>query len=59
MHLIIQGGLVAAMTAVSQQDLFKGLILSAAMVEIDPKAAGWLMVSFCALVLSFCVRRNL
>ena len=39
------------MTAVSRQDLFKGLFLSAAMVEVDPKAAGWLVVSFGTLVL--------
>ncbi|XP_064400432.1 monoglyceride lipase-like [Halichondria panicea] len=35
------GGLIAGLTVVERQDLFKGLILSAALVEVDPNAAGW------------------
>lgn len=40
----MQGSLIAGLVAEKRQDLFTGLILSAALAEIDPKAAGWFVV---------------
>ena len=40
----LQGGLIAGLVAVERQDIFSALILSSAVVEIDPKAAGWFVV---------------
>ena len=40
----LQGSLIAGLVTEARQDLFNGLILDAALAEIDPKAAGWFLV---------------
>ena len=45
MDLIIQGGLVASCVAIEAQDMFAGIVLSAAALEIDPQSAGAVTVS--------------
>lgn len=44
------GGLIAALAAIEKQDWFKGLILSSALVEIDPKSAGWFIQTVAKVV---------
>ncbi len=44
------GGLIAGLTAIEKQDWFKGLILSAALCEIDPKVASWFIQTLAKVV---------
>ncbi len=45
----VQGGLVAALVAIDNQDLFTGVIFSSAGVEVDPNVAGPVLVSYLVL----------
>ena len=51
----LQGGLIATLVAFESQDLFVGMVLSAAAVEVDPQSAGTFIVSDDPLPLHYCI----